>query len=59
MMLAFVLVSPHTVRSNLMTTRVPTEGSVRDDYDNPEDFYEDNRDWFDDEDEAWDYWYED
>ena len=33
--------------------------SVRDDYDNPEDFYEDNRDWFDDEDEAWDYWYED
>ena len=33
--------------------------SVRDDYDNPEDLYEDNRDWFDDEDEAWDYWYED
>ena len=27
-------------------------GSVRDDYDNPEDLYEDNRDWYDDEDEA-------
>ena len=24
-----------------------------------EDLYEENRDWFDDEDEAWDYWYED
>ena len=26
------------------------------DYDNPEDLYEDNRDWYDDEDEAWDEW---
>ena len=34
-------------------------GSVRDDYDNPEDFWEDNQDWFDDEDDAWDYWYDD
>ena len=31
-------------------------GSVREDYDNPEDLYEDNRDWYDDEDEAWDEW---
>lgn len=33
--------------------------SIRDAYDNPEDLYEENRDWFDDEEEAWDYWYED
>ena len=33
--------------------------SIRDEYDNPEDLWEDNRDWFDDEDEAWDYWYDD
>ena len=31
-------------------------GSIRDDYDNPEDLWEDNRDWYDDEDEAWDEW---
>lgn len=31
-------------------------GSVRDDYDNPEDLWEDNRDWYEDEDEAWDEW---
>lgn len=35
------------------------DSSVRDDYDNPDDFYEDNKDWLDNEDEAWDYWYED
>ena len=29
---------------------------LRDEYDNPEDLYEDNPDWFDDEDEAWDAW---
>jgi len=29
-------------------------GSVRDDYDNPEDLWEDNQDWY--EDEAWDEW---
>ena len=29
-------------------------GSVRDDYDNPEDLWEDNPDWYEDEDEAWD-----
>lgn len=34
-------------------------GSIRDDYDDPEDLWEDNRDWFDDEDEAWDEWYDD
>ena len=33
-----------------------SSGSVREDYDNPEDLYEDNRDWYDDEDEAWDEW---
>ena len=31
-------------------------GSVRDDYDNPEDLWGDNRDWYDDEDEPWDEW---
>ena len=33
-----------------------SSGSIRDDYDNPEVLYEDNRDWYDDEDEAWDEW---
>ena len=36
-----------------------TSGSIRDDYDNPEDLWEDNRDWYEDEDEAWDEWYDD
>lgn len=31
-------------------------GSVRDDYDNPEDLWEENPDWYEDEDEAWDEW---
>ena len=31
---------------------------LRDEYDNPEDLYEDNPDWFEDEDEAWDEWEE-
>ena len=31
-------------------------GSIRDDYDNPEDLWEDNPDWYEDEDEAWDEW---
>lgn len=30
--------------------------SLRDDYDNPEDLWEDNPDWYEDEDEAWDEW---
>lgn len=34
-------------------------GSIRDDYDNPEDLWEDNPDWYEDEDEAWDDWYDD
>lgn len=33
-------------------------GSLRDDYDNPEDLWEDNPDWYEDEDEAWDEWYD-
>lgn len=41
------------------TTNSGSDSSIRDVYDNPEDLYEENRDWFDDEDEAWDYWYED
>lgn len=41
------------------TTNSGSDSSIRDEYDNPEDLYEENRDWFDDEDEAWDYWYED
>ena len=31
-------------------------GRFRDDYDNPEDLWEDNQDWYEDEDEAWDEW---
>ena len=33
-------------------------GSIRDDYDNPEDLWEDNQEWYEDEDEAWDEWYD-
>lgn len=36
-----------------------TSGSLRDDYDSPEDLWEDNQDWYEDEDEAWDEWYDD
>lgn len=32
--------------------------SIRNDYDNPEDLWEDNQDWYEDEDEAWDEWYD-
>ena len=32
--------------------------SVRDDYDNPEDLWEENQDWYEDEDEAWNEWYD-
>ena len=32
--------------------------SVRDDYNNPEDLWEENQDWYEDEDEAWDEWYD-
>ena len=35
-----------------------TSGSLRDDYDSPEDLWEVNRDWYEDEDEAWDEWYD-
>lgn len=34
-------------------------GSLRDEYDGPEDLWEENRDWYEDEDEAWDEWYDD
>lgn len=33
-----------------------SSNGLRDEYDNPEDLYEDNPDWFEDEDEAWDEW---
>ena len=36
-----------------------TSGSLRDEYDNPEDLWEENQDWYEDEDEAWDDWYDD
>ena len=36
-----------------------TSGSLRDDYDSPEDLWEDNQDWYEDEDEAWDEWHDD
>ena len=32
---------------------------LRDEYDSPEDLWEENRDWYEDEDEAWDAWYDD
>lgn len=32
--------------------------SVWNDYDNPEDLWEENQDWYEDEDEAWDEWYD-
>ena len=35
-----------------------TSESFRDDYDSPEDLWEDNQDWYEDEDEAWDEWYD-
>ena len=35
-----------------------TSESFRDDYDSPEDLWEDNQDWYEDEDEAWDDWYD-
>ena len=38
------------------TSGSSNSGSVRDDYDNPEDLWEDNQDWYEDEDEAWDEW---
>ena len=45
------------VKPDLPTTfHSGSSGSVREDYDNPEDLYEDNRDWYDDEDETWDEW---
>ena len=31
-------------------------GSIRDDYDDPEGLWEDNQNWYEDEDEAWDEW---
>ena len=34
-------------------------GSLRDEYDSPEDLWEENRDWYEDENEAWDEWYND
>ncbi len=34
-------------------------GSLRDEYDSPEDLWEENRAWYEDEDEAWDEWYDD
>ena len=39
-------------------TKMPWEG-VRDEYDNPEDLWEDNPGDYEDEDEAWDEWYDD
>lgn len=41
------------------TTNSGSDPSIRDVYDNPDDLYEENWNWFDDEEEAWDYWYED
>ena len=38
------------------TSGSSNSGSIRDDYDNPEDLWEDNQDWYEDEDEAWDEW---
>ena len=53
----------YTDYAGLVPAHVPTSmsggsnsGSIRDDYDNPEDLWEDNQDWYEDEDEAWDEW---
>lgn len=53
----------YTDYAGLVPAHVPTSmsggsnsGSVRDDYDNPEDLWEDNQDCYEDEDEAWDEW---
>ena len=54
--------SGNTLLAPVVKPDIPTtfhsgsSGSVQEDYDNPEDLYEDNRDWYDDEDEAWDEW---
>ena len=49
--------------SNSGTTYGPTYGpgfnGLRDEYDDPEELYEDNRDEYENEDDAWDDWYED
>ena len=34
-------------------------GGIRNEYDSPEDLWEENQDWYEDEDEAWDEWYDD
>ena len=45
------------VKPNIPTTfHSGNSGSIRDDYDNPEDLYEDNPWDYEDEDEAWDEW---
>ena len=38
------------------TSLGPGSTGLQDEYDSPEDLYEDNPDWFEDEDEAWDEW---
>lgn len=38
--------------------KIPWNG-IREDYDNPEDLWEENTDDYEDEDEAWDEWYDD
>ena len=50
------LVPPHVLTS---MSGGSNSGSIRDDYDNPEDLWEENQDWYEDEDEAWDEWYDD
>ena len=37
----------------------PGSAGLRDEYDSPEDLWEDNRDYYESEDEAWDDWYDD
>ena len=64
---AFSYHDPFSVRTNPAPTTYPNNsandynsGSLRDDYDDPEDLWEEDKGfWYEDEDEAWDEWYDD
>ena len=47
---------PSTPSQNQIGGTNHGSNGLHDEYDNPEDLYEDNPDWFEDEDEAWDEW---
>ena len=49
---------PSSSFSDSGTSGRGSSGGIRDDYDSPEDLWEDNQDLYEDEDEAWDEWYD-